>query len=446
MSDILLVNSPVKNPEADEHARMGPPLGLAYIAAVLIQSNYAVKALDLNVPYIKLKVTAPHILRNIDFYIHEAYVRSFKFLRRVITQENPSLVGISAYTETLPNALKIAEIAKAVNPEVSVVIGGPHVTFRPEDALNSKHVDIAVRGEGELTMLELTNWLLRKQGKIEEINGISFKQDNRIISTPDRPLTQNLDVLPYPARHLFKLETYPYPGLISSARGCPYQCIFCAAAAMSGKSYRTRSPENILGELLSLYHQLGINYFSFIDDTFTVYPERTIKICNLMIENGLKVQWTCSTRVNTVTKKLLEVMARSGCESINFGAESGVQSILNTISKGITKKQVRKVVKWCVDLGIRPTCSFMVPHPADTLETVKETAKFMRELLSLGANVTLAITTPFPGTYLYENAERLGLTFTSRDWGEYDCLDPVFYTKHLLTEGVYEAIRTLANL
>jgi len=446
MSDILLVNSRVKNPEIDEHARMGPPLGLAYIAAVLIQNNYKVNALDLNIPNIDLNAANPDFLRNLDLHIYEAYRDSFKLLRSLIMQEKPSIVGIQAYTETFPNALKIAEIAKEVNPDVVVVIGGPHVTFRPEEALNSKSVDFVVRSEGEFTMLELTNYLLRGQGDIKEIKGISYRHESGVASNPARPLIQDLDVLPYPARQLFRLNSYPYPGFVSSARGCPYQCIFCAAGAMSGGRYRIRSAENILGELLSMYNDLGIRYFSFVDDTFTAFPDRAAKICDLIKESNMDVQWACSTRVNTVNEKLLEQMAKSGCENILLGAESGVQSILDKLCKGITIEQIRRVVNWCVSLGISPICSFMVPHPWDTLETVQETAKFMRELLSLGASVAVAITTPFPGTYLYENAGELGLTFTSRDWEDYDCITPVFYTKNLPKEYVPVAINTMTNL
>ncbi|HYB93081.1 MAG TPA: radical SAM protein, partial [archaeon] len=457
MSDVLLVNSPVKDAEADQHNRMCPPLGLGYIAAVLIQNDYKVDALDLNIPNIDINLTDPYFLRTIDTKIHEAYLNSFNSLRNVIMQEKPSIVGISAHTGTFSNALKIAEMAKEVNPDVVVVIGGPHVTFRPEDALSSKSVDFVVRGEGEFTMLELTNHLLRGRGDIKEIKGISFKhEETGIKSNPARPLIQNLDVLPYPARQLFRLKLYPYSGSVSSARGCPYQCIFCAARAMSGGRYRIRTAENILGELTSLYNDFGIRYFNFIDDTFAVSAERAVKICDLIKESHMDVSWACSTRVNTVNEKLLELMAKSGCNNILFGAESGVQSILNKLCKGTTVEQIRKVVKWCISFGISPTLSFMAPHPWDTLETVEETAKFMRELLDLGVNsgvptkwgvtVTLAVTTPFPGTYLYENAEKLGLTFTSRNWEDYDCGTPVFYTKNLPKEDVSKAIKNVENL
>ncbi len=442
MVDVLLVNSPVKYPEIDGHARMQPPLGLAYIGAVLLENDTSVLALDMNVLHKDvqsddLSSIAQSILSD---QLVPRLARTRHPLKNLVKREKPRIVGISTYTQTYLNALEIARTVKAVDPEIITVLGGPHVTFLPADAMKRSEVDIVVRNEGEFTMLELVKYYKDQLGSLKEIKGINFRRQGKCVATPARPSIENLDALPYPARHLLPLHSYRYPGNLLTARGCPAQCIFCAAGAMSGRKYRMRSPRNVVNELVNLYEELKLRHFTFADDTFTVFRDRTLKICDLIKESGLNMSWGCSTRVNTVTKEILERMAKSGCDNINFGVESGNQRILNSIKKGVTLKQVRDAVKWTRELEMIPVCSFMMPHPDDTLETILETKKFMKELLELGADVSLTLTTPFPGTYLYNHAKELGVTITSDNWDDFDCCTAVVATKYLSQKEIYSSI------
>jgi radical SAM superfamily enzyme YgiQ (UPF0313 family) len=422
MCAVFLVNPPISNRvELYRQNRSSPPLGLAYISATLIENNINVAAIDMNVPFV-----------------------DFSTLETRLGEEQPKIVGISAYTETYSNALRIARIAKRVNPEVVTVMGGPHVTFLPCNAVEVPEVDIAVRNEGEITMLELARYFRDGFGSLDEIKGVTFMRDGKCISTPPRPLISDLDSLPFPASHIFLLSQYQYPINISSARGCPYKCIFCAAEAMSGNSYRLRSPESVIDELTQSFERHRFQFFTFVDDTFSAFPDRTQRMCDLIKASDINVQWQCSTRIDSIAKNkdMLKRMADAGCKAVTYGVESGSQSILNSIKKGTTVEQVRKVVKWTLELGMNAYCSFMIPHPEDTVETVLQTKKLMVELLKAGAIVSISFTVPFPGTYLYEHMRELGVTALSKNWDDFSTSrEPIISTKHLSLE----AIKSLHN-
>jgi len=424
MIDVLLINSPLRDPyRLYRNNRSGPPLGLAYIAAVLLKNGFSVSAIDMNIPFI-----------------------DFEYVRKRIEREKPIIVGVSACTETYLNALRIARIAKEANSGIVTVIGGPHVTFSPTDTLRNKEVDVVVRGEGEITMLELANHFIKGFPTIEGIQGISYKTEGDTVrSNADRPFIQDLDSLPFPARHLFPLRFYQFPGNISTARGCPYRCIFCAASAMGGRKYRIRTPKNIINEIIHLIEKYGIKTFTFVDDTFTVFPKRTYEICELIKALTPDIRWQCSTRVDTVTEETLREMKSAGCYAITLGIESGCQRILDEIGKGITLDQVRRIVQHAVRVGIEVYCSFMLPHPGDTVETVRQTKEFMKELIQLGAIVTLAYTVPYPGTDLYNNSEALGIQILSKNWDDFTTIKPIISTKYLSITEIEDLCKEIVS-
>ncbi|MCD6504415.1 radical SAM protein [Candidatus Bathyarchaeota archaeon] len=423
MTDILLVQPPLPKPigEYTSSIILCPPLGLGYIASKLILDGFKVEIIDM-----------------------AALDLSLNRLKREVEQREPKIVGITAETLTYKNALKAAKLVKEVDSRILTVLGGPHVTFLAEKALTNSQVDVVVRREGEITMSEVARRFLRGNGNLENIEGITYRKDGHIISNPERPLIEDLDSLPFPARELFPLDRYRVPGTLITSRGCPSKCIFCSAGAMYGGRYRVRSPESVASEVHHMIEKFNFDKFFIADDTFTVFRDRTRKICRSI--SDLNVQWFCESRVNTVNKEILKEMAESGCRVIQYGVESGSQKILNSIRKGITVEQVRKAVKWSVEVGIIPVCSFMVPHPEDTLETIEETRKFMEELKSLGALVVISLTTPFPGTYLYDHAKELGLKFILEDTDRYDMATPVFTTKNLTLEQIEKAFDDLISL
>ncbi|GAI67750.1 unnamed protein product [marine sediment metagenome] len=369
----------------------------------------------------------------------------FEYLKGKIEREKPSIVGLSACTETYLNALRIAKIVKEVNPEIVTVIGGPHVTFLPIEALENKELDIVVRNEGEVTMLELVNHFIRGAPSIRGIQGISYRVGGKVHSSIDRPFISDLDGLPFPARRLFPLSFYQSPGSISSARGCLHQCIFCAAGAMSGGKYRIRTPEGIIGEIRHIRKECGLQSFTFVDDTFTISRSRIHKICKLIKSLGFDIEWQCSTRADTLTGTMLKDMRSAGCYAITLGIESGCQRILDEIRKGINLGQAGKAVRDALKVGIKVFCSFMMPHPGDTIATVRQTREFAKGLAQLGAGVTLAFTVPLPGTYLYNNAKALGINILSNDWDDFVTAKPFISTKYLTVNQIENLYKELAS-
>jgi radical SAM superfamily enzyme YgiQ (UPF0313 family) len=185
--------------------------------------------------------------------------------------------------------------------------------------------------------------------------------------------------------------------------------------------------------------------FLFIaDDTFTIFHERTRRICKGYKDLG--VRWVCESRANTINESIVREMADSGCFMIQFGVESGSQKILDSIKKGISIEQVRKAVSWCIESKVQPVCSFMVPHPEDTMDTLQQTETFMNELKKRGVQIFVSLTTPFPGTYLYHNAEKLGVEFASHDTNDFNLATPVISTKHLSIAQIEHVFERLSKI
>lgn len=427
MSDIALVQPPMPE-HLRQYAReviVCPPLGLGYLASTLLENGFEVELTDLSI-------------ENPDR----------KGIELELRRRNPKILGITTTTSTYKNALNVATIAKELDPNIVTILGGPHVTFTDEETLRNRQVDVVVRHEGELTMLELCQRLLRENKELGPVAGISYREDNVIVKNSDRPVIENLDALPFPARHLMQLDKYLSPGTIITSRGCPSKCIFCAAEAMSGGRYRVRSPSNVVAEIKKVADDFDPKFFFIADDTFTVFRDRTREICKLLRNLPKKVEWVCESRANFIDKPTLQEMAEAGCTAIQFGVESGSQKILNSIKKGINLDQVRRAVRWAVETKILPVCSFMVPHPEDTWKTVKETKKFMLEMKDMGAFIYVSMTTPFPGTTLYLHAKELGVTIVTDDTDKYDLTgeSPVIRTRNLSVEAIKAAYNDLVSI
>ena len=408
MSDIMLIQPPSigtykEAGKAFQEVSSVPPLGLLYIAQYLILHGYSVRILDLSFKSISKN----------------------KF-ERLLEEEKPKIVGVSVLTEFYPSAIQIAKAVKQWGSETTIVFGGPHVTFVDREPLETGVVDIVVRHEGEITMLDLADRIIRGRGKkLSEINGITCATKNQSNETvikrnPPRPLISNLDALPFPARHLIDLELYRYGGAMISSRGCPNKCIFCASGAMSGRRYRTRSPKNVIAEMHYLYYVLDYDVVSIVDDTMTAIPKRLKEICQLLINTNFEGTWTCESRVDAVSKDLLQKMLDAGCRFIQFGLESSDQHVLDAIRKEINIQEIENAVKWAREVGMEVKVSYIVGHHVDTPQSIQRTIDFV-ERLNDEYNIAtpVSINTPFPGTYLYENANELGVKILSRNWADY---------------------------
>lgn len=361
-----------------------PPLGLAYIGAVLERDGHIVKIFDLTLD------------RN----------RSLEDKSNEIVDFSPDIVGMSAMSHNYSNAIQVAQYVKTATG-ASIVFGGPHPTIIPEEVLRNEFIDFVVIGEGEYTFQQICQNFSTK--KFQEIEGLCYKENGNIIIQPKNNFVEDLDKVPFPARHLLELDSYTLSddygnsmATIISSRGCPYRCTYCYKG-LFGKTYRQRSPQNIIGEIKCCM-KYGYKSFYFVDDLFTLNLKRVEELTDSIKKERLNIRWQCLARVNNATLEMFKLMKEAGCYKVHFGIESGDQNILNNVKKGITLDQVRNAVKNCKDSGMRTKGYFMIGMPGDTKETMDNTLNFAKELKL--DEVMISITTPFPGTELWETVDK----------------------------------------
>lgn len=403
---MILFNAPV--PVRSRHSRLTPPLGLGYVAAALMRAGYHVSALDFNVSGFNLRR-----------------------VENIIAWGKPAIVGISAHTETFGTALEIAGKVKQLDSKIHVVLGGPHPSILPEQVLREANVDYVVTGEGEETIVELLRYTLEGKGDPAEIHGLAYRDRSGAVHVNRRRPLLDPDALPWPARDIFPLELYEERWNVLTARGsCPFKCPFCSASHIWGGRRKVRSHQSIVEELKMLVESYGADQVSFIDDIFTVDKKWVYGLMDSLKQFSGPWTWSCATRVDCVDEDLIRAMANAGCRAIQYGIESGSQTILDSV-KGIRKDQVLEAVKASVDSGIQVTCSFMIPFPDDTVETIRETKLFIKQVLDQGSDMVMSYTTPHPGTDFYERAEEFGLKILSHRWEEFDAKHNILETRYL---------------
>lgn len=419
---ILLVNPPVLLQKDNIGVDVFQPMGLAYIAAILRQEGYPVSILD----------AAALGWQNVKYFDSRRDFNGLDFesIADEIRKNNPRVVGITNnFTIQKDSAFKVASVVKSVDRDIIVIVGGSHVTIRPEECLLNPDIDFAVLGEGELTMVELLSRLLSGSStdELKTIKGIAFREDGRIHLTEPRPYNNNLDDLPYPARDLLPMSIYfeaakskranrdmdkPWATMITS-RGCPFRCNFCSIHITMGRPFRYRSPENVAGELKELVTKYGVRQVDFEDDNLTCDKRRMDRICDLIIESSLKFEWYTpnGVRADTLDENLLRKMKVSGCRELWFAPESGSQRVVNEIiEKRINLKVIERMVELCTRVGVSSNCFFVIGFPGETREEIEETVNFAKKLSRLGAdNFMFSIATPLYGTRLYDDAKAKGL-------------------------------------
>jgi len=400
---ILLVNPPKVNFFRRLHLAL-PPLGIAYLAAVLRQAGHHVRIADLDV--------APDPAPNFSQY---------------------DLVGISADTIGYPAALAVAEEAKRVGKPV--LMGGYHVSFRDEEALRSGLVDYVIRGEAEEPIVRLAEALEGRRG-LEETPSLSFLRGGEVFRTPSGPPVEDLDGLPLPARDLLPLDHYQvtfrgrrHTSIITS-RGCPFACSFCASSRFAGGRWRARDPVSIADEVQQVRDEFGYRAFAFMDDNFTLNPQRVIGFADEVRRRNLDIIWWCFSRADTIAgnEAMVRAMARSGCGQIFLGLESGTEEILDDYGKRLTIAQQDRALAILRRNRIKVHGAFIVGHPAETRRTVRQTvAQALRSGLAFAQ---FSILTPYPGTPVFDEAVREGRLLHT-NWNLYDGMHAVMRTDHL---------------
>lgn len=394
------------NEGLDEHERRKaiasfPPLGILYLAAVLEERGVEVSLVDQAAEGLSVEETVKWVER-----------------------EKPDIIGFSTFSSSGRTAALISEKVKEKNPNITTVFGNYYATFNPERVLRKyPFVDVVVRGEGENTVIELTE-CLQNEGDLKKVQGITFRDKENVISTPDRPLIEDLDSIPFPKRELIGAKyNCVIAGAtvapkrftsVASSRGCVYGCRFCSCTQFARGRWRPRSVQNTLEELHFLTNE-GYEQFIFVDDSFTLNPKRVIKLCRDLRREKIEMDWICEGRVDNCSYEMLREMEKAGCKILYFGIESANQRILNYYNKQTTPAQseaaVKKARKAGIDLIIG---SFIVGAPDETREEIQNTIEFAKKIpIDLPQFNVLGA---YPGTGMWDEFEAKGLLKEGEYW------------------------------
>ncbi|KWT82524.1 B12-binding domain-containing radical SAM protein [Candidatus Magnetominusculus xianensis] len=441
---VLLIDPPFQVFFEQSHNQF--PLGLGYLAASLEKNG--IETLILNADYsptIKSVVSEKQMIDKYEDYINAIKTHdhpSFKEIRAIIEDYNPTIVGVTVRTPKYMSALIVASVVKSVNKNISVVFGGVHPTLLPEIVIKNENVDFVVRGEGEITIVELVKGLVND---IENVKSITYKRNDTIIHNPDRELIHDMDSIPFPARHLMikKTDDPNYYNIIFATRGCPHNCTFCASKNIWTRQVRFRSPKNVVDEIEFVKNKYKCNIFNFIDDSFVVNPKYTIQICDEINRRKLKIKWVCETPASSVTDDLIKQMKAAGCYSLMFGVESGNAEILKKVNKSSTKEEMILAAALVKKYKLRLTCAFMIGFPWDTRDTIRETVEFMKELDPDLAGISITI--PYPGTELYNTYIEEGCFNKEEDidYTYFNQINPRMFNRNIEEE---DQIKIVANI
>lgn len=396
--NILLINPPALSMFSSFGMSL-PPMGLLYIAAALENGGHQVVIKDLTVEGVTVS--------NADI-------------------TNASLVGISSDTTRIDKALTLARQASSLG--VQVVMGGPHPQFLAKEILSSGYVNYIVRGEGEPVIAELADTI--EQGKDPAgVNGLIFLDKNgQIYETPDAK-KPDVEKLPLPARHLVDLKNYtgyvagrPAAPVITS-RGCPGACHFCSSSSFFGRGWRARSAASVLTEIDLLYNEYGYRAIAFMDDNFTLLPERVCQIADGLIQRGYDLKLWNFSRVDSIVRnpQMVTKMAAAGCFMVYLGIESEDRDTLNSLGKRSTAEDAAEAVRMLKANGIEVYGSYIIGNLNESAKEIRRTVDMAIRLDTQVAQ--FSILTPYPGTQLYQ---QLKDRINTRKWKFFDGLHLVF--------------------
>ncbi len=407
VNKILLIQPSFYHDKNVEPVNAPPPLGLAYLAAVL-EKEYSVAILDaFALGYDKpIEVKGGRI----------RYGLSNKEIGDRIEDFRPDIIGVSCLFSTqYYSTFELSCFIKGICPKTPLVLGGTHVSYYSTKIISETGCDFIVIGEGEYTLKKLVEGI-NDGSDFSDIDGLVFKSGNGSTINPKTEYIKDLDSLPFPARHLLPMNVYfklnkphgsfakfsPNTNIITS-RGCPAKCTFCSIHTITGRRFRARSPQNVILELEELKKNYGIKEVQFEDDNLTLNNKRATQIFSLMIEKGINIAWSAPNGIAlwALNEQLIDMMKKSGCYRVSVAIESGDQYVLDKIIK--KPLQLERVVPLLENFkrnGISTDALFVIGFPDETMEQIKNTFNFARTLPV--DNVNYFFATPYPGTDLYK--------------------------------------------
>lgn len=387
---VTLVNSQVLDGN-----NVVPPLGLMYIAAVLEKAGHTVQCYDADPEYQ-------------DTIVSE--IKEFK----------PELVGLSFLTVGYQKSLNFINRLRAELPDVMYCAGGVHTTVKPTETLDAFDLDFIVVGEGELTIVEVCEKLDKKE-TLEGVKGVMYRDNGKIVDNERRELIQDLDTIPFPARHLIDMKPYlKPPGIIRgyatenqttivTSRGCPYRCIYCGSHNIFGRKTRRRSVKNVVDEIEHLNKEYGIKGIYYCDDTFTLNSNWVREYCEELMRRDMGIKWAGQSRVDQTDESLLKLMKESGLVQLDFGVESGSEKILKVLGKGghgDRTDKIKESFKLCKKLDIRTLATFIIGNPEETREDIEMSYQVAKDIKA--DYTAFYFLTPYPGTDIYDTAIKNG--------------------------------------
>lgn len=379
------------------------PLPVLYLAGVLEENGYKVTILDTR--------------------IHEY---------SDVNLDRASCVGISTITGSqILYGLEVAKYVRKNNPDVPLIWGGIHPSLLPEQTIENENVDIVVREEGELTMLELVQ-KLEAEKALKNVKGITYKLNGKIINNPDRDFVDlnTLNHLPY---HLIDIKKYSTKKSFAyqSSRGCPYNCIFCYNLAFNKRWWRYKNSDKVLDELDFIVTEFDPESILVVDDNFFVSKKRLEEILLGVKRRNFDFTWHGSARADYISQyeqDFMKLLKDSGCKTIGIGGESGSEKILNIINKGIAVNQIINSVEKCKKVGIKPIFSFICGFPEETREDLNLTLSLIDEIKNIYKDSLINgffLIAPLPGTPMFELAKKYGFKppTTLEEWGNWKLSD-----------------------
>jgi len=415
MTDIVFVNPPyVQATEGTEYLKhitnRSPSIGLLLLAAKAREIGYT-----------------PQIIES-DL---ESY--SAQTVAQMILDINPKFLGLTLFTVGVFNAAIIAKIVREKNPNIVILVGGPHISSMGYETMNKfEEFDVAVIHEGELILENLLK-TIEKEESLESVKGIIYRDKDRSIrKTLPPPSIENLDSLPRPAWDLlpnfpkaYLPAIYDYPrapvATYSASRGCPFECEFCDTSTFGAK-IRYNSPQHVYDTMKHLSETYGIKHLQFVDDLFVAHNGRVVEFSKLLIDKPIDMTWSCTARVNTVKEETLALMKKAGCWEISFGLESGSDFLLDEMKKSQRVSTAVDAVRWTHEAGIRVKGLLMLGYPGESQETIDETKEFVKSIPLTTMN--LSKFTPYPGSPIYRKL--YGASIREEDWEKLNGMNFVY--------------------